>query len=351
MRFSRLIIGFLVILVAGFVIVGEQLAGVSADAVINARVTTLRAPVAGTVELQPRVLGSTVQAGEELGSLQDPLVDNIRLNDLTMELALSRAALDRMLATAEAIDASLGELDRRTAAYQADRIATLEAGTAGTVDPGETGSTIAGREIELQAAREGRYLGDGYNDAPFSEQLGVQQRFDRARLEAEIAEQRARIAAQEERIAQERVRVNRLGGASFASPVAGRLWEVLADDGEIVQRGQDVLRIVNCRSAIVTVSVTENVYNRLEIGKAAQFRMTGGEQVFDGTVARLAGSGAATIYRNLAVAPGQRHLERFDVAVLVPGLREDGALACAIGRTGRVFFESRPLDFLRRFWS
>ena len=64
-------------------------------------------------------------------------------------------------------------------------------------------------------------------------------------------------------------------------------------------------------------------------------------------LARLAGSGAETVYRNLAVAPSQRHLQRYDVAVDVPGLAEDAGLACAIGRTGRVFFAARPLDWLR----
>jgi multidrug resistance efflux pump len=347
MRFSRLIIGLLVILVAGFIIVGEQLAGASANAVINARVTTLRAQVAGTVALSPRVLGSIVQAGEELGSLQDPLVDTVRLNDLVMEMAYAQAALDRQTAITADLEDSIAELDNRTQAYRDDRIAELEAD-----DAASTPTRLStGGQIALEAAREGRYLGDGFNDAPFSEQLAIQRRHEVAAGEAAMQEQRARIAALESRIAQERVRANRLGSALLSSPVAGRLWEVLADNGEIVQRGQDVLRVVNCGSAIVTLSVTENVYNRLEVGSSAQFRMNGDDRVFDGTVARLAGSGAETIYRNLAVAPSLRHLERFDVAIIVPTLREDAALSCAIGRTGRVFFEARPLDFLRRFWN
>ncbi len=347
MRFSRLIIGLLIILVAGFIIVGEQLAGASANAVINARVTTVRAQVAGTVALSPRVLGSIVQPGEELGTLQDPLVDTIRLNDLTMELAFAQAALDRQIVTADVLEDSLVELDARTASYQADRIAELEAADTGTAQA----LPAAGGQIALEAAREGRYLGDGFNDAPFSEQLAMQRRFEVAANEAATQEQRARIAAIEARVAAERVRANRLGSAVLAAPVGGRLWEVLADDGEVVQRGQDVLRIVNCGSAIVTLSVTENVYNRIEVGSAAQFRMNGDDRVLDATVARLAGSGAETIYRNLAVAPSLRHLERYDVALIVPALREDASLSCAIGRTGRVFFEARPLDFLRRFWN
>ena len=99
---------------------------------------------------------------------------------------------------------------------------------------------------------------------------------------------------------------------------------------------------------MVTASVTERVYNSLSVGDAARFRLGGSSTVYDATVARLAGSGADTVYRNLAVAPSQRHLERYDVALIVPQLAQLGAEGCMIGRTGRAFFDGRPLDGLRR---
>ncbi|MHB0951186.1 MAG: hypothetical protein ACYC10_04590 [Allorhizobium sp.] len=64
----------------------------------------------------------------------------------------------------------------------------------------------------------------------------------------------------------------------------------------------------------------------------------------------MAGSGAQNVYQNLAVGPSQEHLGRYDVALSVPGLLGDDKLRCGIGRTGRVFFEPRPLDWLRKFW-
>jgi hypothetical protein len=69
-----------------------------------------------------------------------------------------------------------------------------------------------------------------------------------------------------------------------------------------------------------------------------------------GVVTRVAGSGASTVYKNLAIAPSERHLERFDVTLEVQALKQDPSLGCLIGRTGRVFFEERPLDWLRRIW-
>ncbi|KIN72603.1 Curdlan synthesis protein [Sulfitobacter guttiformis KCTC 32187] len=101
---------------------------------------------------------------------------------------------------------------------------------------------------------------------------------------------------------------------------------------------------------MVNLSVSEGVYNTLTAGQSAEFRLLGSSRVFEATVLRLAGTGAATIYRNLAVAPSSKHLERYDVSLLVGGLHEDPELGCAVGRTGRVFFDRRPLDWLRRLF-
>jgi hypothetical protein len=121
----------------------------------------------------------------------------------------------------------------------------------------------------------------------------------------------------------------------------------VATDGEDVVAGQPLLRLVDCRSSVVTLSVTESVYNRLAVGDPARFRLDGHDRVFDATVLRLAGSGAREVYEGLAVAPSRRHLERFDAALSVPGLRAHPGLGCAVGRTGRAFFDERPLDRLR----
>ncbi|MDN3718925.1 HlyD family efflux transporter periplasmic adaptor subunit [Roseibium salinum] len=206
-------------------------------------------------------------------------------------------------------------------------------------------------EIELQAANSGMFLGDGYNDAPYSEQRILELSLRLSEYKAMLAAEQSRGEALDRRINVERLRVNRLSSSALTSNVNGSVWEVLTADGETVQRGEALMRLVNCSATIVTLSVAESVYNRLKSGDRAKFRLNQGGQVFDGTITRLAGSGAETIYRNLAVAPSERHLQRFDVALLVPELANDPALSCAIGRTGRVFFEARPLDFLRGLWS
>lgn len=376
MRFTRLIIGFLIIVVAIAIIASEQLAGASADAVINAPVTTIRAPIAGTLTSQRRPLGSAVKSGEPLGSLQDQLVDGIRLDDLTRERAAALAEVARIRQSKEAVRGALEVATERTRSYTRERLRQLDAAARSSASLKELAesrmdaqpslnSHVSPRiaeleqedarqralaaDIELEAARQGVFLGDAYNDAPFSEQRSADLSLRLSLLEAELKSAEASAAAIDERISAERLRINRLGSAELLSNVDGRVWEVLAVSGEVLQRGQDVFRLIDCEAAIVTLSVSEGVYNRLQLGDSAVFRASSDGRSFAGTITRLAGSGAETVYRNLAVAPSERHLQRYDVTLLSPSLREDPDLRCAVGRTGRVFFEARPLDFLRRF--
>ncbi|GAB2183940.1 HlyD family secretion protein [Roseibium sp. LAB1] len=396
MRILRLLLAGLVIVAAGFVIVGEQLSGASADAVINARLSTVRAPTAGRLTLQHRLLGSSVAEGEQLGSIDDPLVDNIHLNDMIREKAFTTAEIERLSSVIAALEQAINDLKARSIRYQEQRILQLEAelraltseiGAAEArgdeaqaafqrskqlTDRGlETSSSFeriratqrvatqdlesarqraAVVEIELRAARNGTFLGGGYNDAPYSEQRISELTLDLSENQALLNAEKAKAKALDNRITIERLRVNRLASSKLVSNVNGTVWEVLTANGESVERGEPLMRLVNCTSTIVTLSVAESVYNRLKIGNLAKFRVSNDNKVLAGTITRLAGSGAETIYRNLAVAPSERHLQRFDVTLVVPAIRNDPELACAIGRTGRVFFEARPLDFLRNFW-
>lgn len=397
MRFTRLIIGFLIILVTVAVIASEQMAGASADAVINARVTTLSAPIPGTLTTQRRTLGSTVTERERIGSVKNPIADDVRLNDLLRERGFVSAEIDRVTGAIASIQTSLEALQLRSQTYREERVRQLDTQvrsaqshiavaearveeaqaafarsqqltgrgleTSASFERMRATQRVAELELEdavqrakaadivLQSARRGTFLGDGYNDAPYSEQQISELTLRISELRATLAAERARAKALDQHIGTERLRVNLTGSAELVSNVDGRVWEVLAGNGETVQRGQELMRLIDCRSTMVTLSVSETVYNRLKLGGEATFRVSSDGRQFSGTVSRLAGSGAETIYRNLAIAPSERHLQRYDVTLLLPSLNADPELGCAVGRTGRAFFESRPLDLLRGLWS
>ena len=388
MKLVRLLLGIVIVFAALWVVVGEQMSGASADATLNAPVVTLRAETAGVLTLPDRSLGSRITRGEIIAEVEDRLVDRLRSDDLEMEAAFAAAGTARTGTTLGELRALLDSLETRGATYGEERLADLrvrrdhararldmlEGPEGAALDEAEDlletvdqdGGRLPGEprrldlvidharerlellEIALRAAEAGVWLGDGYNDAPVSEQKAYELRAEIARLEAQFAEQETREAAIAARLSRERVRVNTLTGGGIAAPVTGLYWEELQADGVSVQRGDPILRLVDCERTLVTVSVTERVYNDLTVGEAATVRLSGAERAWPGTVVRLAGPGAATIYNHLAIAPSQKHLERFDVAIEVPDLTADAELGCAIGRTGRAFFDRRPLDWLRR---
>ena len=397
MRSVKIVAGLVILFLALFIIVREQTAGVSADAFVNARLTTTRAPISGTFDAISRPLGAGVNVGDNLGTIADPLVDNVRLSDLQQQRMATKAELDRLTKTVEGLSASIEELGKRAQNYRVERIHQLQAQIDGAeasanaaearlryarlslersdrlsdqgvrtgealeqsrslaevaeLDLASALETVRVARINLAAAEHGIFLGDGYNDAPYSEQRVSELEVARDQLQASAAAQVTVLEALDLRIRAEQVRVNRLNSASLQANVSGLIWDYLAISGETVQRGQDLLRLVDCQSTIVTLSVTERVYNQITLGSTAQFRMNGSDRLLPGLVTRVAGSGASTVYENLAIAPSERHLERFDVTLDVPALRQEPELRCLIGRTGRVFFEERPLDWLRRMWN
>ncbi|QPZ90927.1 HlyD family secretion protein [Thioclava electrotropha] len=376
MKTFRPVIGIILVAGALWVIVGEQMSGVSADAVVNAPVVTVRSSTAGKLSMPKRPLGAHVDKGERLATVDDILSDTTRLEDLRMELANAEANVARIKSDLAAKRTQRDAYSARTKLYRTHRIAEIEtklkfararldrlqpnaqssetsatkvAQTA-TAEAGpvtQAREDVALLENALDAAKSGVYLGDGYNDAPSSEQRGALLDEEIASLEADLTEAEARVKTLDARRSKEQTRVNTLTSSQVTSPANGIYWETLQADGVTVQRGDPIMSLVDCDVSLVTASVSEGVYNTLKVGDSATFKLAARDKIYDATIARLAGSGAARVYQHLAIAPSQKHLERYDMTLLVPDLKSDADLDCPVGRTGRVFFEHRPLDFLR----
>ncbi|MCT4370379.1 HlyD family efflux transporter periplasmic adaptor subunit [Yangia mangrovi] len=386
MKYTRLIIGITAILVTLWVIIGEQMTAASANAVVNAPVVTLRSPIAGDLELQSHALGARLSQNELLAAVTNTRVDTVRLADLQLELDRLDAGTNRMQAQIAALSRDRDALAQRTEVFTKARLAELEAKLteaqvrqqllqAGDAGAGATALADAVTAEESRrpgapttsalalsharervqtllaardALREGVFLGDGYNDAPFSEQRRIQLDAQIAELGLTRTEVGLQRAALERRIARARQTQGMEARSELRAPGANMLyWETLQADAVTVQRGDPILRVVDCGQSIITLSVTERVFNTLRVGQDASFRFSGQSKLYPATVGRLAGSGARTVYQNLAIAPSEKHLERYDVSLLVPELNTDTELGCAIGRTGRAFFDGRPLDLFR----
>ncbi len=393
-RLVKVLLGFVLVLGALYAIVGEQLAGTSASAVINAQVTVLRAPLDGEVAFAVRGLGTRLDAGEAVATVVDPRPDDARVVELERAASAAEAEQQRLEELASVLSESHRRFERQAEAYMGGRVRQLEAriaetqavmeaglsklreadatmrrsadlsrtGVQSVVDLGRSRSAyeVAAQEVEasrnrlrylaveLDAARQGVFIGDSYSDSPYSQQRARELAARLAELRTDIDERRRRIELLRSQIDDERVRAARFKEARINAPTPSILWELVAGPGEYVRRAQDVARLVDCTTTMVTATVRESLYNRLRVGDRVQFRLLGTNEVFPGTVSRLAGSGAESIYRSLAIGPSAEQLKRFDVALVVPSLGSSPELACAVGRTGRVVFASRPLDFIRQ---
>jgi multidrug resistance efflux pump len=395
MTLARAVIG-LVLLAGGlYILIGEHFAGISADATVNARVYVIRAPIEGNVTLAIKSIGARVHAGELIADVSDDRFDTARLLELERDRDAQQIELKRIAAQRTALSQSRAGFEAQSVDYQRGRTRQIEARiaeskatqdaasarlreadsafkranelsnrgvqTEANLDRARAAFDVAQQDLEsarqrgnyleteLISARTGIFIGESYNDAPSSAQRIRELDLRLAELSVDEQQVKARIAQYERQIDAERVRVNRLTSATLSARVAGVAWDFLIDDGEYARRGQDLVKLVDCSSLIVTASVVESLYDSLTIGAPVQFRLFGDDRIFDGTVTRLGGSGASPLYANLAVGPSAQHLQRFDVTVTVPALAQEPDLACAIGRTGRVMFSGGPIARLRRF--
>jgi multidrug resistance efflux pump len=190
-------------------------------------------------------------------------------------------------------------------------------------------------EVELEAARRGEYVGDSYNDRPSSLQHADELSVRVAEAEAELASRDDRLARLHAALDAEAARYSEMSNAVLSSPIDGQVWEVLVAPGEEVRKGQDLVRLLDCSGALVTVTVRESVYNQLRIGDQALFRFSGQSGRYGGTIIRMSGSAAPP--DNLAIQPTGLASGGYRVAVSVPEL---ASAQCGVGHTGTVVFNA-----------
>lgn len=355
----------------------------SVEAVVNARLVSLRAPIDGKVEDTPfsSTIGAAAHKNVSVLRISNNRADRSRLDDL-------RRLVDQIESERSAVAGRLvrlmelhGQISEQARAFQTGRIRELEeramdlkaqgaaaqaaqieaastrartkalaesgAQAKAAVERAQRDSTIADEtekslhhrlfatQIELEAARRGEYIGDTYNDRPSSRQQADELSIRIAEADAELSARDQRLDRLRTELAAEEARYANLSNVVLASPIDAQVWEVLVSPGEEVRRGQDLLRLLDCSGTIVTTTVRESIFNQLRIGDKAQFRFSAQSGSYNGEVIRM--TGAASTPDNLAIQSSPLSSAAYRVAVSVPDL---ASAECRIGRTGRVVFQS-----------
>lgn len=381
-RAAKTLLGIAVVAVIGWVPLRQLLEDSSTEAVINARLVTIRAPIDGEVTASAASLkvGATAGPGDALLRIDNRRAERNRLDDLSRLISQVEGEQSAAAERLESMRSAERDLLTQTRLFQEARVKQLEAriaeldneiaGATATQSEADTalerasalfrsgtGSQLAldrtrreasvarharmalqarreAVKIELEAARAGTFVGDSYNDRPRSSQRADEIALRIAELTADLRERSVRLQNLKAELTAETRRFTDRAVVDVVAPAEGHLWEVLTAPGEEVRRGQDLVRLVDCTGAVVTASVNERVYNRLRLGDPARFRLRDGGREHEGTVVGLTGLAAAPA--NLAIQPSALSKDFYRVTVAVPDLIVSGS--CGVGRTGKVVF-------------
>jgi multidrug resistance efflux pump len=355
----------------------------SVEAVVNARTLTLRAPIDGIVSLAPANLavGATFAAGTPLLRITNSRADRSRFDDLQRLQERTETESAALKTRLESIQQMHTEFVEQTLLFKKGRIAQLEARVeesksnlaAAATRQEETAAVLSraleldakgfqpkalldkvrrddeiarqdarsiehrikGVEVELESAKSGSFLGDSYNDRPRSSQRADELQQQIIELSSQLTEKQAMLSNLQKDAVFELDRLQLSSDAQVFAPSSSKVWELLTAPGEHVQRGQDLMRLLDCNAALVTAVVSEAVYNGLQIGTEATFRLRSGDFAMPGRVVNL--TGVASAAANYAIAPSSLRKEQYRVAVEVPDLAHSGQ-GCDLGRTGQVVF-------------
>jgi len=321
-RLSKAAIGLLPLAVVGWLPIRSLLQATSTEAVVNARLVTLRAPIEGDIEAPAGLnVGTQLKAGDTVLRVINRRAERSRLDDLARlidQIESERASIASRITDMAVIQAELSgqrrsfqegrlnqlkaraaEIASEMAAARANRdaaqqaparvqpmansgsipTATLERYKRDAQVTAETYTAIEHRlsalQVELKAAEAGTFIGDTYNDQPRSAQRidEIAQRLNE--LNANLRDRDTRLVTLRKELAQEEQRLDERATAVLTTPVAATIWEVLTSPGEAVVRGQDLVRLLDCSGTVVTAGVSEWVYNRLHIGRSASFVLRG----------------------------------------------------------------------------
>ena len=360
---GRFFFGAVFIILALWIIIGEQITGASSNAYVNAKITTVRSPIDGIVTTSLGSLGSRFAEGEILATINDQLFHE-HVDDLLLQQSNKLSELTNLNRLLKNTNAEIATLETYFNQYQVTTMIKINIAIAGLEERIKllSGVGTVQNKIELSLAKEtlkiNQEILSGLRDKIFTGggndilyQLKVKlldSKVYRSDILTKLELNEEMLSSLELNIKLEKDRIFKNSNAIIKNQSDAVLWEALVTDGESIMKGQELFKLVLCNNAVVTLSVDANVYNRLKIGQFAKFYPDNKDMIYEGKISRLAGARSSTIYRALAIKPSLKNEDRFDVMLSLPELNKDFQSSCKLGGTGRVFFDNRPLDWFRQ---
>ena len=387
-RLAKLSFVVLFLAASTYFTLNQILTTTSLEGTVTSPLVTLRAPIDGRVSMDMLTTGKNVAASDTLISIDDPRVDNRPRSELQAKLTAASEQASALAVQVESLSQLIAQLTDRNQQHRQATIARIEsmidearaqyssakamaertqdelrrqktlAGNGYTAQAKLEDTNLAGQQakfdaerllatlgrlsVELKAARDGIMLGEGYSDAPYSQQRmdELTVRLIELRAQQSAAENRKRELASE--LDAETEHVKTLRSAAVSSPISGVIWTVYVTDGAEVTRNAPVAQVVDCRSSFVEATLPESLYDEVGIGDPVKLKLLGNSREIGGIVRAVRGQSAVVDRKDWLAAwlvPQRSETMTVTVEIDRQGLEEASRGVCQVGRTAKVYFE------------
>ncbi len=358
---------------------------------VNAELITLRAPIEGYVELSPMRVGGYVGRDQIVGTVENRHGDHARERELQIELSLlqdRRTGAETELknfielqahlktevdafqaATLHSLDGRIHEVAARiqsaeavlkNAQAQYARTAKLlqtSNATPAQYDLHKATMDAAASELtalraehvrlksEYDAATEGVFIGDNFNNTPYSHQRWDELELRKVELERDLADTAARQTSLQQQIESEQRRRAEMLSATILAPKSGIAWRTNASNGEYVSAGAALAQIVDCERPFFDVQLGTRSLNRMSLGDPVKVAIDGYDTPLPGHISALRGGADIDPGRfALNLMPDRQEQVLWIIEIDWPAGQLDPAHgACPVGRSGEVVLTNEPL--------
>ncbi len=385
-RITRIVIGISVVFLALWAFVPGMIYPISSNAIVNAQVMTIRAPIQGEVTKILSAETQTIKKGELIARIEDIRIDRSKLAALMADhatlhetiLALEQEDKDlqhfltRLEVNGEAYYQSVNkhyqvmkaEKEAKLAAQQAilkdtssklaREAALFNKGltTRAELDAALRDDAVARAElvviereiervkVELDGAKQGVYFGDGFNNVPYSQQRSHEIELRQQTVMSKLRDANIRVHEIERQIRIEEERLAHISESELVAPNNGRIWLRLVGEGEHVIAGTPMLQIADLSRLFLIVSLDERYFDDVNIGDTASIDLIGSTNDFHGRVERMQGRKSTLPESMLAVT--QPNSDKNDFLVFVNmdinDFKDDSEIFNQVGRRAKVTF-------------
>ncbi len=146
-------------------------------------------------------------------------------------------------------------------------------------------------EILLNSAVQGVFLGEGFNDVPYSNQKIDDIKIIQSEITSLVDELQQHNLAMAQQVDEEQTRLNKNQQYTVISPVNGIVWRVIKQPNAPLVINSEIIQLLDCDSVFLDVVVSERYYSSLIPGTTVSYRLYGDDDSKTGVIDSVQGSG------------------------------------------------------------